>query len=432
MARETGAALIRTVLDWAVLHEQLARQGMRYAHKGSGAVLWVGEVAVKASCAGQDCSLQAVERRLGDFQPAPVGLAVAVRSPEPVQPHAPRWDDYRAARDAYYRTQQAERTALQERHRAERQILTGTHRAQRTALWQSASWRSRGTALNLNGARSVLAARQAAERAVLRERQWLERARFLERWRLGFLAYTEWLKRQTPPWETIALGARRARIVSADSGGDDGPRGDPAARAEGLVRYDIRAFVAVVYTRRVDYRYHEAPDGIPAFVDRGREIVITDPRHRESVLAALQLAAQKWGAFRVEGDAAYQALCVQLAATHGLRLGNADLQGALRQARLTGGAMRCFGVPARGGGAVSRRLNPGPIDSSRAGVVPFQHRDSGGAGSRATIKRPSRALSASAPRPLARRTRAATGTTTRSAPLAMPTAPQATAKPPNW
>lgn len=91
--------------------------------------------------------------------------------------------------------------------------------------------------------------------------------------------------------------------------------------------------MAIVYGRRVDYRHRESATGAPAFVDRGGEIAIVDGRDRPSVLAALQLAAQKWGAFQIEGDADYQALCVHLAAEHGLRLGNPELQGALRQAR---------------------------------------------------------------------------------------------------
>ena len=37
--------------------------------------------------------------------------------------------------------------------------------------------------------------------------------------------------------------------------------------------------------------------GRAAFVDKGREIDIYDWRNHDSVLAALQLSAQKWGQF---------------------------------------------------------------------------------------------------------------------------------------
>ncbi|MCB1797230.1 MAG: hypothetical protein KDJ70_22980, partial [Candidatus Competibacteraceae bacterium] len=63
---------------------------------------------------------------------------------------------------------------------------------------------------------------------------------------------------------------------------------------------------------------------------------IVQAEHDETaVRAALQLAAHKWGRFQVEGDAAYQALCVRLAAECGLPLGNPELQAAMRQARAT-------------------------------------------------------------------------------------------------
>jgi len=317
IAREEGASLIRAARSWVELHERLAGRGMRYARKGSGALVWVGEVAVKASRAGQDCGLPAVERRLGGYQPAPAGLAVAARAPEPGRPDAPRWEEYRVERAAYYGRKQADREALRQRQDAERQTLLAAHRQQRATLLQDP--RGRGT--DWNARRSILAARQAAERAILRERERWERAWLSARWRARFPAYADWLRESTPPAGIAPVPRRRARIVGIEAG------------AEGLAPHDIRAFVAIVYGRRVDYRHRESATGAPAFVDRGGEIAIADGRDRPSVLAALQLAAQKWGAFQVEGDADYQALCVRLAAEHGLRLGNPELQGALRQAR---------------------------------------------------------------------------------------------------
>ena len=101
IAAEEGAPLIRAARSWLELHERLAAIGLRYARAGSGARVWVGETAVKASQAGQDCRLSAVERRLGPHQPAPAGLAVAVRWPDPDRADTPRWAEYGAARRRY-------------------------------------------------------------------------------------------------------------------------------------------------------------------------------------------------------------------------------------------------------------------------------------------------------------------------------------------
>ena len=100
-----------------------------------------------------------------------------------------------------------------------------------------------------------------------------------------------------------------------------------------LHAYDLRGFVAIVYARRVDYRRAESASGWPSFVDRGHEIVVRADRDPDAVRAALHLAAQKWGRFRVEGDAAYRALCVRLAAEHGFPLGPPEPQAARPQAR---------------------------------------------------------------------------------------------------
>ena len=319
MAADVAAPAIRAATSWTDLHTRLAALGLRYARKGSGAVLWVGETAVKASRAGRDCSLLAVERRLGAYQPAPEGWRVAARPPEPDGSETARWAEYHAAREAHQRHKRAAAQAQRATQAGEREALRAAHRNQREALWRSAppgGWRGRGS--ELNAQRSLLAARQAAERAALLERQ--RRARTHARAQWGdFPGHEDWLTAQT-----AGPARRRARLIAL-----------LLQEEETLILQarDIRGFVAVVYGRRVDYRRADAPDGPAGFVDRGREIVVHAEHDATAVRAALQLAAHKWGRFQVEGDAAYQALCARLAAECGLPLGNPELQGAIQQAR---------------------------------------------------------------------------------------------------
>src|SRR5688572_30722832 len=96
---------------------------------------------------------------------------------------------------------------------------------------------------------------------------------------------------------------------------------------------DIRAFTADVHGTHVLYRHIDRRSGRPAFTDLGRRILL---HHidRDSVLAALQLASQKWGEFRVSGSETYRKMCVALAAEHDLRLVNAELQEAVLSARM--------------------------------------------------------------------------------------------------
>lgn len=328
MAADVAAPAIRAATSWTDLHTRLAALGLRYARKGSGAVLWVGETAVKASRAGRDCSLLAVERRLGAYQPAPEGWRVAARPPEPDGSETARWAEYHAAREAHQRHKRAAAQAQRATQAGEREALRAAHRRQRDALWRSVppgGWRGRGA--ELNAQRSLLAARQAAERVALLERQ--RRARMHAQAQWGhFPTDEDWLMAQT-----TGPTRRRARLIAL-----------LLEEEETLVLHarDIRGFVAIVYGRRVDYRRADAPDGPAGFVDRGREIIVQAEHDETAVRAALQLAAHKWGRFQVEGDATYQALCARLAAACGLPLGNPELQGAIQQVRAT----RTSGLPA--------------------------------------------------------------------------------------
>jgi hypothetical protein len=95
---------------------------------------------------------------------------------------------------------------------------------------------------------------------------------------------------------------------------------------------DIRAFAPVVEGWHVHYR-RLGERGSPAFTDRGQEIDIYDSNRRESVLAALQLSAQKWGTFTIRGNERFRSMCVELAAEHGFKIANPELQQAIAAER---------------------------------------------------------------------------------------------------
>lgn len=101
------------------------------------------------------------------------------------------------------------------------------------------------------------------------------------------------------------------------------------------VPHQFAGFVAE--KRGEDVRYnHRKTDGrigAVAFTDHGDRVEIGNWRDREVVLAALQLGAEKWGALTVNGTDRYKSLAVELAAEHGFRLTNPELQDALAVAR---------------------------------------------------------------------------------------------------
>jgi hypothetical protein len=153
---------------------------LRFVQRGSGALIIVGEIPVKASSVDRAFSMGNLCKRLGEFVPGDY-----VGEPEPIAPeavspaHTADWKEYRAERDNALAKQsdsqyQADRTKLKTQHKLERKRL-----ARRLA----------GNPLSvINRARHGLAVQQRKERRALAA----ERPRFGQR-RQNFKA---WLKAQ--------------------------------------------------------------------------------------------------------------------------------------------------------------------------------------------------------------------------------------------
>ena len=315
-----GADVIRRSRSWNELHLLLAERDMRLERKGSGAILWIGDVVGKASTAGRDCSLSALEKRLGDFAQARDLAPPRQLAPEPIEPAAKGWKTYAVERKIHFEEKTQQRELLREQQRRRWEEMRDRQREERREGLRR-DWR--GMRLELNALRSMLAARQAQEKAELRERNHLDREMLRERFPT-WPSFEEWLRQRGSPEladEWRFRDRTPARIV--------GDREDLARPR------DIRAFTPELRGWEVYYGRPDEPRGSPSFVDRGREIRIHDLR-RESVLAALQLSAQKWGTFQVFGSDQYKRLCVDLAIEHGFRITNPELQQAIADERAAG------------------------------------------------------------------------------------------------
>ena len=85
--------------------------------------------------------------------------------------------------------------------------------------------------------------------------------------------------------------------------------------------------------QEVHYSRHDAATGTSAlaFIDKGKELEIGDWKNRETVLAALQVAAEKWETVSINGNAAYKETAAQLAVEHGVTITNPEMQDRIRQ-----------------------------------------------------------------------------------------------------
>lgn len=58
IAQERGYAIIKNAMSWTELHQKLTEKGLRFEQKGSGAIIFVGDIAVKASSVDRNFSMK--------------------------------------------------------------------------------------------------------------------------------------------------------------------------------------------------------------------------------------------------------------------------------------------------------------------------------------------------------------------------------------
>ena len=159
IAQERGHSAIKNAKSWAELHEKLAAVGLRFEKKGSGAIIFVGEIAVKASSVDRAFSMGKLCKKLGDFEEGTYPDVLGKVAPEPVSSvNLGEWKAYQTAfagvSNNAKAAENAELVRMKERHRDER----------KRALSRLARY---GLPV-LNIARHCLMAQQRAERRSLR------------------------------------------------------------------------------------------------------------------------------------------------------------------------------------------------------------------------------------------------------------------------
>ena len=104
IAQERGRTIIKEATSWGELHAGLADVGLRFEKKGSGALIWVGDVAVKASSVDRAFSLPKLVKRLGEFEAGEYAEEKPTLSSEPMPQiktmFAEEWQEYQREREA--------------------------------------------------------------------------------------------------------------------------------------------------------------------------------------------------------------------------------------------------------------------------------------------------------------------------------------------
>lgn len=101
IAQERGHAIISNARSWAELHGKLAEIGLCFEKKGSGAIVFVGDIAVKASSVDRAFSMKNLCKRLGNFTPGTYVPEPPKIEAEPVSAvNLEEWREYRAECEA--------------------------------------------------------------------------------------------------------------------------------------------------------------------------------------------------------------------------------------------------------------------------------------------------------------------------------------------
>lgn len=192
VAIEQARPVLRNARSWQELHEELAKRGMRVEAKGSGAIVWVGTIPVKASVAGRDCSRVALESRLGKYRRPRASQSVAENSPRALCTTVLGWATYHEERQRHRAVKMAAHVGIRGRHAAEVGRMRQQQRAERLRIFDR-NWVGRGQLLN--AMRSLVAAEHMKGRAAMQERHRQERADL--RQRLGrWPHFEDWLRRR--------------------------------------------------------------------------------------------------------------------------------------------------------------------------------------------------------------------------------------------
>ena len=235
------------------------------------------------------------------------------------------WQSFARARDQYKARHDIEKQKLRVEQQAEWQQLLKQQRQERDREL-AGNWRGRGPLLN--AMRQVIAEGQHEEKAVL-HRQQLRDRKLLSLCHRPFPDFETWLAKRISPERAQQWRLRKYALV--EPGWISG-----IPRQKAVIQdnpRDLRSFITEPYGHSVRYfrpGERRQPSG---FIDHGQKIRVNGVDDRDTILAALQLAQQKFQRIEITGTVAFKATCAELAARYGFDIANVEMQGQIQAAQ---------------------------------------------------------------------------------------------------
>jgi hypothetical protein len=322
---------LKTLSAWEDFYNLLSLNGMKYEKKGSGAVITIDDVTVKASDVSRNLALSKLEKQLGPYREIH-HLAQVIyddtsksRNPQPLDDanrNSGNWSAYIRAKAEGYKENKKRRERLYITQQKEREATRDRQKLERQAFAESSGKGFSQTRQVINQQRSILATQHAYERAVLKEKQKKQRES-LKTQSAAFMSYEEWLRNLNLPEEAEKWRHRKNKRILLLERPNDTAINEPQEYT-GLAGYAM-----TVTKQGVKFASQDKP-GAVAFIDAGRVIKVYD-QDDSSILACLQLAQQKWGGVQVNGTEAYKRKCAEIAVRNGVRIANLELRGYIEE-----------------------------------------------------------------------------------------------------
>ena len=304
-------------MTWADVHSQLAELGMEIKPWRSGGIVVADGVSVTCSKIGQSLGWGKLQKVLGDFVPPSHKLDIKEIKKEIIATNdddRKRKEEYSAARRKYYDEKSAAYDEFNDWRISTPKRLKEEHQQRRKELKESRpSWIGQGP--ELNALIHQLAARYAQEMAEYRAERDRRRKRLKELYGKKWPTYQGW---QRGEWD------------------------DPSAMIIGVaVKIEIAPVAIAHYTSQVyisgkkGYVVYRDEQQRVSFVDRGDFISVNSWRSDpQSILAAMQLAAARWGKITLFGSDEYKAVAIDVALQNGITIKNPELQDQIAKRRV--------------------------------------------------------------------------------------------------
>ncbi|MDL2263161.1 relaxase/mobilization nuclease domain-containing protein [Synergistaceae bacterium OttesenSCG-928-I11] len=313
---------ITTLTSWDDLHALMHANGMEYTKKGSGAVITVGEIVVKASSVSRNLSLSKLEKTFGAYSPpnknlrdSPQTTDISSRRPLDSINENSDWEIYITLRQHFYSNKNERREELLMTQQNEFMNMKERQCNERSEFF--ASIKGRGyTRQHINLQRSILVAQHASEAVKLKEVHKRQRAE-LHAMQSRFLSYEAWLRSQGKEQHAEEWRHRSSKDCVLIVAPDDYNREAEPEGPTGLLGFSMAA-------TKQGLKFFDERSANAAFIDTGRVIRVYR-NDDNALLAALQLGQQKWGGVHLEGNRDWKMRCAELAAQNGIRIDNAEL-----------------------------------------------------------------------------------------------------------